>query len=71
MSTNSQNHTLDGLGIEKIRAEITNLIDDSLKKRTEARWHPLVVGAGLFSAGGVFVGAIVGSILALLKYLQN
>jgi len=60
----------------KLFAEMMNLLEDTRKKedervkiRTETKWHPLVVGAGLFSAGAVFFGAMVGGLLALAKWI--
>jgi len=41
----------DELDIEKIRAEITNLLDSSRKMQVEAKWHPIWVGAAIFAAG--------------------
>jgi len=49
---------------EKIRSE-------TMKIQSETRWHPLVVGAGIFSAGAVFLGAVVGAVLALIKIIPR
>jgi len=61
-------------GRETLRAEVLKREDEREKLRAETRkmqgetkWHPLVVGAGIFSAGAVFLGAVVGALLALVK----
>jgi len=75
MSTETQ-HDTDREQIEmgKVFAEMMKLLDEREKLRAETakmqgetKWHPLVVGAGIFSAGAVFLGAAVGALLALVK----
>jgi len=59
MSAQTHNDTTRAqLDIEKIRAEITTLLDSSrkmqaevLKMKTETRWHPFWVTAALIGAG--------------------
>jgi len=41
----------DDLDIERIRAEITSLLESSRKMRVERQWHPIWVGAAIFAAG--------------------
>jgi len=79
VSTNTQNETgRDQVETGKIFAEMMKLWDEREKLRAETakmqgetKWHPLVVGAGIFSAGAVFLGATVGAVIALIKlFLQ-
>jgi len=75
MNTDTQHNTSrEQVEVSKIVAEMLKLLDEREKLRAETakmqgetRWHPLVVGAGIFSAGAVFLGAAVGALLGLVK----
>jgi|GEM_PF-731543 len=83
MNTNSEVRIIgkDDLDIEKIRAEINHMLfdarrhDDEREKlraettriQSEAKWHPLVAGAGIFAAGAGFLAALIGIVKLFMK----
>jgi len=84
MSTTTHNEpSRDQIDIEKIRAEIMNLMEDSWKKaeerakmqdereklRIETKWHPLWVVAAIFGAGAALATALATALVGILKAL--
>jgi hypothetical protein len=51
------NENIENLGSRKMGAEITELMAETMKINTEARWYPFIAGAG---AGAAMFGAALG-----------
>jgi len=70
MNTQAETHaelSRDKMEIEKIRAEIMNLISEAHKMQAETKFYPIRFVGGVAIGTIIFAGALIGLIKAFLS----